>query len=279
MKFLGFCSVFCSMGRFTSMSSLKDVNRYNQYLSTSFNLIKHLTHLLYISVRDPEEKLDGSQESQRLSFPLFFEEKEGETKKKTLWSLSPHVCVTDFMMTWKNKHHPLGGQIVTQWCLQLTLIVSSLNRYSLPTLTDYPPEIGRVNSQNLYTPRVPERNYLLIDYRGDVGVTDQTRMYVTTCSRNHPTQVQKRSHSDPKTDPCGFLLSTSDYINESRCDMWDSVVILAKVIWREVMGYPRLSSNPGNRLILISINMKKQFFMYKKKMPGVTYESRGMIIW
>ena len=84
LKFFGFCSVFCSMGQFTIMSSLKDVSRCNQYLSTSFNLIKHLTHLLYISVRDPEEKLDGSQESQRLYFPLFFEEKEGETKKKTL---------------------------------------------------------------------------------------------------------------------------------------------------------------------------------------------------
>jgi hypothetical protein len=28
----------------------------------------------------------------------------------------------------------------------------------------------------------PGRNCLLIVYRGDVGVTDQTRMYVTTCS-------------------------------------------------------------------------------------------------
>ena len=69
--------------------------------------------------------------------------------------------------------------------------LSESNRYSLPTLTSNLTTlpIGRGNSQNLYKPRklrVPERNYLLTGYRGDVGVTDQTRVphYVF---RNNPT--------------------------------------------------------------------------------------------
>ncbi len=55
--------------------------------------------------------------------------------------------------------------------------------------------MGRANSQSLYKPRVQEWIYLLIGYRGDVGVADQAarekldagvgalaqaRVYVTT---------------------------------------------------------------------------------------------------
>ena len=48
------------------------------------------------------------------------------------------------------------------------------------------PGIGSENSQNHYKPRVQEWIYLLIGCRGDVGVIDQSRVYVTTCSETFP---------------------------------------------------------------------------------------------
>jgi len=85
-------NVFCSTGRLTVMHYLKDGSRFNQYLSTSFNLIKHHRCTIGLQIYYTHlcgsfcKKMDGSQESQ-FSLP-FLKRKRGGGKVVSFFRLA-----------------------------------------------------------------------------------------------------------------------------------------------------------------------------------------------